>query len=68
MLHVDRLREVGGHSEESPFSDVIHPLEDFGNRTTRSGDLARLLEQRNAHLLLRAGNRIANRDLLRVFG
>ena len=67
VLHVDRLRKVGGHREESSVRDVIHPLDDFRNRAPGSGHFARFLEQRYADLLLRTGNRIANRDLLRIF-
>ena len=66
VLHVDRFRKVGGDGEEAVAGDVIHPLDDFGNRAARSGDLAGLAEERDVDLLLRAGYRIAHRDLLRL--
>src|SRR5581483_7910110 len=58
----------GRQGNEAAVGDVVHPLDDFGNAAARSGDFARLAEQRDRDLFLETGYPVLYRHFLRFHG
>ena len=63
LLDVDRAGEVGRQGQEAVAGDVVHPLDDLGDRPSRAGHAPRRLEQLDADLVRLAVQ--APRHLLR---
>ena len=66
VLDIDGLREVSGQRDETVVGDIVHPLDDFRNAATGTGDFARLAEQHDADLLLRARKTVRHANGLRI--
>ena len=64
VLDVDGVGQVGGHDDEAVVRHVVHVLDDLGDGAAGAADVAGLLEQLDANLLLLAGQGVGHGDLL----
>jgi hypothetical protein len=68
VLEVDGFREIRGQGQHAVVRDVVQPLDDLGYGPARPRHLARLAEQRDLQLFLRAGDGVLYREGLRLLG